>query len=349
MAFIRNAWYVVAHANELDEGLVTRTICNEPIVMYRTSAGAPVALHDRCPHRLVPLSMGKRIGDSLQCGYHGLAFDATGACVDAPNEGGLSAERLCVRSYPIVERDRFIWLWLGDRDVADPNQIPEYDFVANAEFATSAGLSHIKANYQMLVDNLLDLSHVHYLHPGVHEGSDFASFVNEVKVEGETVWSMLWRPKYYFNETFQRETGMPSDVEGQGHSRWDAPGNILVFTAYWEHGKTIADGIESPSAHIFTPETEKTTHYFWVTSRNYLIHDEEKTRARGEFARNTFETQDAPMCEAQQAAFGDVTDLSEMKVAILKADAAGVLARRIIKRRIDRERSATGSNIIAAE
>ena len=138
--------------------------------------------------------MGKRIGDALQCGYHGLTFDATGACSSAPNEDEQQRARICVQSYVAVERYAIVWLWLGAAESADEELIPQFDFMSDSEhYAVARGYSHIKANSEFLTDNLLDLSHVHYLHPHIHSGSDFSQFTNKLKVEGDTVWSMLWR------------------------------------------------------------------------------------------------------------------------------------------------------------
>jgi len=335
MTFLKNAWYVAAHAHELDEGVVSRKICNEPIVMYRTASGAVAALRDRCPHRFVPLSMGKRVGDTLQCGYHGLSFDATGACVSAPNEDDQQKARICVQAYAAVERYAVVWLWLGAAEAADPALIPSFDFISDTEnFAVARGYSYIKANYEILADNLLDLSHVHYLHPHIHDGSDFSQFTNKLKVEGDTVWSMLWRHHYYLDAARQKLMGLSADdVEGQGHSRWNAPGNLLVDTGYWEHGKTIKEGISSPSAHLLTPETEFSTHYFWASGRSYDIRNVERTRATEKSMHHIFETQDGPMCEAQQAALGGDNDFLAAQPIILRADAAGLAARRIVKRK----------------
>jgi hypothetical protein len=123
------------------------------------------------------------------------------------------------------------------------------------------------------------------------------------------------------------------DVEGQGHSRWDVPGNLLVDTGFWEHGKSLKEGISSPSAHLLTPETEYTTHYFWGSGRNYDIHNDERTRATKDSMHIIFETQDGPMCEAQQVALGSEVDFLAAQPLILRADAAGVAARRVMKRR----------------
>ena len=338
MVFLKNTWYVAANAFELDGGLVSRTICNEPIVMFRTAAGAVAALQDRCPHRFVPLSMGRRVGDSLQCGYHGLRFASDGSCAEMPNDPESAVRKPCVRVYPAVERHGVVWLWMGRGDRADPGKIPDYSFITDKRYATAQGLLHVKANYQLIADNLLDLSHVHYLHPEIELGGDFKRFKNEVRVEGDTIWSMLWRPDLSFDEGRRKQFGFTSDtIDGQGHSRWDAPGSILVLTAWWERGKSAEEGVQSPSAHLITPETELTSHYFWATGRTFDIQNVAANQAKAALVQRIFSTQDAPMIEAQQVAMGETTDFLEQKPIILKADAAGVAARRLLKRKIAQE------------
>jgi len=343
MPFLKNTWYVAAHAYELDDAMVSRTICNEQIVMFRTSTGEVSAIQDRCPHRFVPLSLGKRIGDTIQCAYHGLRFDGTGSCVEAPNDEDNQKARACIKAYAAVERYGVIWLWLGAAELADPTQIPVFDFISNKQkFAACQGYSHIKGNYQLIADNLLDLSHVHYLHPHIHQGSNFANFTNEVRRDGDTVWSMLWRHHYHLSEVQQKTFNLPSDdVEGQGHSRWDIPGVLLVETALWEHGKSLGNGsVETPSAHLITPETEYTSHYFWASGRTFDLDNEAMTQATAAMNKNVFETQDGPMVEAQQRQMGASTDFLKHKPLVLRADAAGLLARRVIDKKIRDEAGA---------
>ena len=349
MPFLKNVWYVAANAFELDQGLVSRKICNEQIVMFRTGSGQVAALQDRCPHRFVPLSMGQRVGDTLQCGYHGLRFAADGRCAEMPNDRDNTVLTPCVRSYPAVERYGVVWLWMGSADLADPAKIPEFSFITDTErFASAQGHLHVAANHQLIADNLLDLSHVHYLHPQLDSGAAFETFRNEVRVEGETIWSMLWRPSLVWDDARRKVHGFTSErVEGQGHSRWDAPGVILVFTAYWEQGKTVEEAMHSPSAHLLTPETEFTSHYFWAIGRSYNLQDEDETRQRAAMVKAVFETQDAPMIEAQQVAMGAATDFLEQKPIILKADAAGVMARRLLKRRIAQEANVAAAGVAA--
>lgn len=341
MPFLKNLWYVAANASELDAELVSRTICEEPIVMFRTASGEMAALQDRCPHRLVPLSMGRREGDTIRCGYHGLAFAANGSCAEMPNDPGTDASRVCVRSYPAVERYGVVWVWMGDKALADPATIPTFDFITADNYASAQGYLHVKANYQLITDNLLDLSHVHYLHPAVDLGADFNTFKNKVKTEGDEVWSMLWRPDLSLSDDRLEYMGLPTGVviDGEGHGRWVAPSLELVHTAWFERGKTAEEGVRTPSAHLVTPETQHTSHYFWAVGRTHQIHDTDLTATTAEMVRKIFTTEDGPMIEAQQRAMGDSTDFLDQKPMILKADAAGVLARRILKRRIKEERA----------
>jgi len=348
MTFLKNVWYVAANAYELDtgqpnDGVVSRKICNEQIAMFRNSDGSIAAIHDRCPHRFVPLSMGKREGDSLRCGYHGLRFDGTGACVEAPHDDDSQKARACIKGYAAVERDKLIWIWMGEASEANPDLIPSFSFFSDTETYTSCqGYSHIKGNYQLISDNLLDLSHIHYLHPGIHEGSNFEDFTNKVQRDGDTVWSMLWRHHYHIDAAKRPMFGLDGDaedVEGQGHARWDAPGVLFVDTAFWDHGKSYGEGWNTPNAHLITPETETTSHYFWGSGRNFARDNEQFTLGTAATMKNVFETQDGPMVEAQQRDMGDSTDFLDHKPIILKADAAGVLARRIMQQKIRAEQA----------
>ena len=338
MSFLLNIWYVAAHAHELDDGIVARKICDQDLVLFRTDAGQPAALVDRCPHRFVPLSLGNVVGDTLQCAYHGLRFDGSGACVEAPNDTDERRAQICVRSFPMVERHGYAWIWMGDAEKADPSLIPVFEFMDDPKMAVSTGYNYMKGNYQLISDNLLDLSHVHYLHPEVHPGADFSNFTNKVKIEGDTVWSMLWRHQYPIDEGRKALWGFKSlDVEGQGHARWNAPSVLLISTAFWDHGTSFEEGAQTPNAHMLTPETAYSTHYFWSTGRNFHIEDENITKATSENVGRIFGTQDGPMIEAQQRVMGESDKFVEMAPEILSADAAGLAARRILKRMIDAE------------
>ena len=133
-SFPMNAWYAVAWDVELRHELLPRTICNKPLVLYRKNDGTPVVLEDACWHRLLPLSKGKLREDTVVCGYHGLEFNNEGQCTYMPSQETINPSA-CVRSYPTVEKYRFIWVWMGDPAVADKSKIPDMHWNNDSEWA----------------------------------------------------------------------------------------------------------------------------------------------------------------------------------------------------------------------
>ena len=163
--YLRNTWYVAGWSKDFGRGLKAETLLDDNIVIYRTEAGDPVALEDACPHRKLPLSKGNLRGDAVECGYHGLTFDCSGACVAAPTQPDLVPKRAFVRSCPVVDRYRLLWIWMGDPEKADPDTIFPIENFDNPEWGyTDGGVLEIGCNYLWIVDNLLDPSHVAWVH-----------------------------------------------------------------------------------------------------------------------------------------------------------------------------------------
>ena len=162
--WIRNAWYVAAWTHEIEPGRIhARTIVDQPLVIYRTSDGGMVALEDRCPHRFAPLSMGRLEGDSLRCMYHGLKFAPDGKCVEIPGQK-LIPQSACVRRYPLQVVGSWVWIWMGDADKADPATIPPSLALDDPAYRLQAGQLDYDADYLLIDDNLLDLSHLSFTH-----------------------------------------------------------------------------------------------------------------------------------------------------------------------------------------
>jgi phenylpropionate dioxygenase-like ring-hydroxylating dioxygenase large terminal subunit len=157
--FLRNSWYVAAWAKDLERTLLSRTILGEPLVFYRKENGDPVALEDRCAHRHAPLHLGRLVGDDLQCGYHGLTFGCDGVCKSIPSQEMIPAKAR-VKSYPVVQRNDWIWVWMGEPVLADKDAIPDFSRVADPAFAATGTTNVVKANFELINDNLMDLSHV---------------------------------------------------------------------------------------------------------------------------------------------------------------------------------------------
>jgi phenylpropionate dioxygenase-like ring-hydroxylating dioxygenase large terminal subunit len=169
----RNHWYVAAWSHEVGQSLFSRQLLGSPVVLYRTEQGEAVALADMCPHRGMPLSLGKLIGDGIQCAYHGLEFDANGRCRKIPSQDQIPPN-LCVRRYPLVEKWQWLWIWMGAPEKADPNLIPDHSFIGADRpgwQATPMFCMEIKSNYTLIHENLLDTTHATFMHPGLLDDS----------------------------------------------------------------------------------------------------------------------------------------------------------------------------------
>ncbi len=195
--YLRNCWYVAAWARELDgdtgpdNGMLARTILDEPVVLCRMRDGAPAALADRCPHRRLPLSAGEITDDGIRCGYHGLEFDRAGICIRVPGQDRVPPDAR-VRSYPVVERYRWIWIWMGEADKADAALIPDYHWNDDPDWLSIGDMFHVRGSYRLLVDNLLDLSHVQYVHGSTLGTEAVVEFPVEVRREADTVHVDRW-------------------------------------------------------------------------------------------------------------------------------------------------------------
>ena len=162
--FLRNSWYVAAWDREVGRRPLARTILGEPVVLYRSGKAEPVGLQDRCCHRQLPLSMGKVEGDDLRCGYHGLKFDRSGKCIEIPGQDSIPPQAR-VRAYPLAEKYNWVWIWMGEPAKADPALIPNWWWADHAEWAfTKPDMIPVKCNYQLIADNVLDVTHLAYVH-----------------------------------------------------------------------------------------------------------------------------------------------------------------------------------------
>lgn len=162
--FLKGCWQVAAFCTEVTEQALTRTLADEPVLLYRTAEGQAVAMQDRCPHRYLPLSLGRKHGDVIECGYHGMRFGPDGACRHIPGQT-MIPPRARVTTWPVVERYGFVWIWLGDGAQADPALVPDFHWMTSPDWAVAQGYHFIEADYRLLVDNLLDLSHETFVHP----------------------------------------------------------------------------------------------------------------------------------------------------------------------------------------
>lgn len=339
--FPRNAWYVAATANELGHELLGRTLLDEPVVLYRCEDGTPVALEDRCSHRFLPLSKGYLVGDVVQCGYHGMEFDCTGACVHVPGQKS-APSGAAVRSFPICEKWCFIWIWMGDPALADQALIPEIWRNEHADWAVVVGEPiHMKGDYRLVADNLLDPSHVSFVHRSTL-GTDVVAEIPQVATQqGTTVCVTRWILDNPPAPVYAKLGKFDGNVD-----RWQ----IMTFTppsmVEVDMGSCVAgtgaqqgdrsQGIELRAYNLVTPETAESSFYFWTHVRNFAVDDPAVTdMVRGNFVE-TF-AEDVDVIEAVHAGIKRYADAPEINLAV---DAGAIRARRVIDNMLAEERAA---------
>ena len=174
---LQNAWYVIAQRRDVDRTLKSASVLGDPLVYYRAEDGTPRVFDDRCPHRMFPLSKSHLIGDSIRCGYHGFTFDKSGQCTFVP--GSTNKPNFGLRRYPAVERGPWLWVWMGEESAANPEDIPIKDFPVD-ELSSFQGQVFNKCNYMLIIENLLDLTHIHYLHGAIAADKAYADEPSQV-------------------------------------------------------------------------------------------------------------------------------------------------------------------------
>ncbi len=307
--FLRNAWYVAAWDTEVGHEPLARTLLDEPVVLYRTRDGQAAALEDRCCHRHMPLSLGSVIENELQCCYHGLRFDATGACVAVPGQAKVPLGAM-VRSYPVIERHGWVWIWMGDTAIADAALIPDWWWMDHPDWRVVRGNDgrplHIKCHYELITDNLLDLSHLSFVHADTIGADSILDYPVRTEREADRIRMIRLIPDEAPAPLYAMAGGFSGNVD-----RWQiveamVPGCCDVDVGSAEIGSGVLDGVR-PQGVAFhalsaaTPETATTTHQFYAHPRMFALDSAEMDEVyRVEFKRVFLE--DVEMMEAQQGA-----------------------------------------------
>jgi phenylpropionate dioxygenase-like ring-hydroxylating dioxygenase large terminal subunit len=336
--WMKNCWYVAGFSAELDKGFVARRILDVPVIFWRTSDNAIAALRDRCPHRLAPLSTGKLVGDQIECGYHGLRFDASGKCTFAPGQDSVPRAAPAA-TFPAIEKHKLLWVWLGQRDLANESLIPDLHWMDAPGWKITTGYHHMKADYRLVNDNLLDLSHETYVHK--HTVGNAA--VADSPVVTEVVSERIVRA----HREMPNIEPPPFFALAQGHSgrinRWQvaiymAPGFNMTEVGFHAVGtdRQTASFLMRP-LHLITPETEHSCHYFWAVPRNFRLEDDTLSAGLNKAASNTFD-EDKALLELQQRCLIEDGSPRIPQVAV-SVDVAPAQGRRILADAIAREKA----------
>ena len=338
-----NAWYVAAWDHEVtNRAPLARTVAGRPLALWRGTDGRVSALADACWHRLAPLSKGAIIGDELQCPYHGLRYNRAGRCTAMPAQKTINPSAT-VPSYPVVERHRFIWVWLGDADLADPARIPDMHQMDSPEWAGDGETIHAGCNYQLILDNLMDLTHEEFVHSSSIGQAELSESDFEVTHDDSHVTVSRWMldidpPPFWRKNLNDKFPGFSGTVDRWQIIRYEAPSTICIDVGVARAGTGAPEGDRSQGVNGYvmntiTPESDRSSHYFWAFMRNYRLESQSITTQLRQGVHNVF-GEDEDMLIAQQRAIDANPDYEFYSLNI---DAGGMWVRRILDRMLQAE------------
>lgn len=332
----RNQWYVASFAEDIGRTPIARILLDVPVVLYRTESGEAIALYDRCPHKGLPLSVGKLIGDRLQCGYHGIEFGTDGRAVHIPQQPHI-APSMCARRFPLIEQGPLVWIWMGDTDKADPALLPDASWMkldAPGYVAIPYHWYELEANYQFMHDNLQDITHVSYLHAGLIDAGDFAATDFETRQEGQLLTASRTIRGTILNE------GPAQRYRADPTRRYDFTLSAETFVPSICVGRSRLDDVDDPSRapleflvlNAVTPRSRTQSYHFHVRVAPYehgSERDIEQTR--------TILQQDKDASELLQERYELFGDAGEVSII---SDKPQILCRRMIDRLVSAEEEA---------
>jgi phenylpropionate dioxygenase-like ring-hydroxylating dioxygenase large terminal subunit len=332
--FPLNQWYVAGFSSELQDKPVARTLLNHAVVLFRNDQGVVAALEDRCCHRQVPLSHGSLEGEGIRCGYHGLLYAPSGKCIEIPGQDKIPA-KACVKAYTVAERNQIIWIWMGiDADTAPDCAPPEYFVHDSPKYKYKHGMFHYDAPYQLIHDNLLDLSHLGYVHLKTIGGNPKLHMQAPTNVDssGDTVRVVRWMKSSVPPATYSQAWPYKGLID-----RWQEIDFHVTFLAIWTGAVDAnTDALDDPERgglhmrgfHGVTPETDSSSHYFWsmastshpdMPDNRQLVYDQ---------TEQTF-AEDKVIIEAQ---YKNMCRFGQQPLIDIHVDAGPNRARRIIDR-----------------
>ena len=344
--FPLDAWYVAAYDVEVQRELLARTVCGQKLVLFRRSDGGVGALEDSCWHRMLPLSMGRLENDQVVCGYHGLVYNTEGRCTFMPSQETINPSA-CVRSFPVIQKHRFVWVWPGDPALADPVKVPDLHWNDDPEWTGDGKRIAVKCDYRLVLDNLMDLTHEAFVHGG-SIGNHAVAEAPSVVTHGNrfatvTRWMQNVEAPPFWAGQLKHARNYTGPVDRWQIIRFEAPATIAIDVGVAPAGSGAvprgndpgdrSQGVNGYVLNAITPETERTCHYFWAFCRNYSLGEQRLTHELREGVAGIFH-EDELVLEAQQQAMDERPGQAFQNLNI---DAGSMWARRLIQHMIDRE------------
>lgn len=334
---IYNEWYVAGFKEEIGRNLLARTFLNKRVVMYRTLEGQPVALEDRCAHRSFPLSKSHLEGNEIICGYHGFKYNNVGNLVDIPSQKKCP-HGIGIQTYKLVDKGQLVWIWLGNQILADEEKIPDLYWMDSDDWAATTGYFFHPGNYVSMHENLMDLTHLTFLHADTIGTPDYASAPYKMDLK-EGHYKLI---REVVPTTLSPVWGETTGLAGKNTaariatSEFLSPGLHQVSVSFYDSAvdESIRQTFKIHTAHILTPETNNTMHYFIVHGRDFALDDQEIEEYMHEQLFAAFQEDVVGLGALEQVL--DDKDMHHFEISVA-SDAPAVATRIYLKKRADQE------------
>jgi len=341
--FLMNSWYMAAWDHELIDGKLTaRTILEEPVLLYKGDSGKVVALDNRCCHRGAKLSNGRLEGDDVRCMYHGLKFNAAGKCIQIPGQDNIPP-KLGVRSFPVVERQHIVWIWMGDPAKADASLILDIGYLESPAWRGVPDYLHYDANYLLIVDNLSDFAHLAFVHTKTLGGSEEYAFKSKplaIERLDDGFRVERWHMDADIPPFHKKVVRNLKKVDRRNIGRMHVPGIFFLESLFAPAGNGVEKGNregakEYRNCQFFTPETRRSTHFFWNYLHDYNLEDPTIGLSLHDSMVQGFMEDKSIIEQQQQTLDAD----PEFKMNGIASDAPLAHFRRTLKKFIDEEQA----------
>jgi phenylpropionate dioxygenase-like ring-hydroxylating dioxygenase large terminal subunit len=268
--YVKNAWYVAAWSHEVTSVPTSRTICELPVVVFRGQDGVAVALADRCAHRGFPLSAGRVVENTIECGYHGFQYNCAGSCVQIPGQVRIPS-KVKVHGYPLVEQDGWVWIWTGDIALADASRIPDTHWMNDPEWAAVTHTYRFECNHSLIHDNLLDLTHEQFIH-GTTVGDDYiVEHPITVEVDGSTVTVDRLMPAVSAPPLYASTMTLTGLHDRFHTTEFRLPSHHTLHSGITGVGRPREEGYLIKVLNAITPIDATTSWYYYCFARNFAI------------------------------------------------------------------------------
>lgn len=342
--FVLSAWYVAAWSSEVTAKPVRRTICELPVVLYRTESGTAAALVDRCAHRAYPLSAGRVVGEAIECGYHGFTFGSDGVCVRVPAQTTIP-NRARVRAFPVLERDGWVWIWTGAPEDADESLVPDTHWMSDPAWATVTHSMRFDCTAELIHDNLLDLTHESFLHRSTVGDEYIYQHGITVEVDRNRVIVDRLMPDVEAPPLYAATMGISGRYDRFHTTEFHLPNHHTLHSGITGQGRPRDEGYLIKVLNAVTPIDERTSWYYYAFCRNFAVDDEQATQDLRIGLRTVLE-EDAEALRLQQIGM-DARPAGEHDVLIAQ-DGGVAKARRLMRQLIAAETtraSETGGSV----